>query len=106
MDNDEPVINNSDLVWANEVLTVYKHLGQVASKRTLGGSSSAKHLHDLVTSDPKFEVTFLTTMVPKATEIVGKARKEGESESIVVPERRAIAELQALVNEAVAESKV
>lgn len=103
MEPDEQV-DSSDLVWAKEVMTVYRFLGQHPTKKALG-SHSAKHLHDLVSTNPEFEKTFLTSMVQKATDVIQKSRKPEESEHIMATERRAIAELQALVSEAVAESQ-
>jgi hypothetical protein len=88
-----------DLVWAEEVLTVYQHLGKATGRRALG-SSSAKHLHEWA-SNPENETKFLTQMVPKATEIVQKYRPPDANSAVNTAERKTVADLQTRLQAAI-----
>ncbi len=95
----------SDLIWAEDVLTVYRNLGKIITTKSLEGSSSAKALHDWVNADAKNETTFLTSMVQKATEIKQKYSGKEIDDKVVEPERKTILDLKFRLAEAVDESK-
>lgn len=87
-----------DLVWANEVLKVYRNLGARGTVRRLG-SRSARHLHEWA-SNPENAEKFLGGMVPKATDILAKHARPEESLDLVIAEKRSVAELKAVLAEA------
>ncbi len=87
-----------DLVWANEVLKVYRNLGARGTVRRLG-SRSARHLHEWA-SNPENAEKFLGGMVPKATDILAKHSRPEESVELAVAEKRSISELKAILAEA------
>jgi 2-polyprenyl-3-methyl-5-hydroxy-6-metoxy-1,4-benzoquinol methylase len=96
--------SRDDLVWANEVLKVYRNLGARGTVRRLG-SRSARHLHEWASNSENAE-KFLGGMVPKATEIIAKHSRPEESLDLLVAEKRSILELKALLAEAVAKSSL
>jgi len=97
-------VERDDLVWAREVLKVYRNLGQRGTARRLG-SKSARYLHDWA-SNPENMEKFVSAMVPKATDIMAKNQKPEDSPELVVAEKRSILELKALLAEALSQSIV
>jgi hypothetical protein len=91
-----------DLVWAREVLTVYKYQGRRMNGRKF--SSSCKSLHEW-SENPENKDKFLSQMVPKATDILAKNRKNDDPDAVLESEKRSISELQGILKEAIEESE-
>lgn len=92
----------SGLTWANDVMFVYANLSAKVEHGTVPHGQYALHRW---ASDEKNIDKFLTTMVPKATDMLQKAKsRESESDESVKLEHRAISELQALLDQAIDES--
>jgi len=96
--------NSDDLVWANEVLKVYRNLGARGTTRRLG-SRSARHLHEWA-SNPENAEKFLSGMVPKATDILAKHQRPEESVDLIAAEKRSIGELKQVLMQALTESQL
>lgn len=94
---------DDNLVWAKEVLVVYKNLGKKAGRRALG-SSSAKSLHDWA-SNPDNQEKFLSQMMPKATDILQKARGKEDIDEVTRSEQKSIAELKSFLRLALLETE-
>lgn len=101
MDDEKEITD--DLVWAKEVLAVYKNLGKNAGRRALG-SSSAKVLKDWAENSENQE-KFLSQMLPKATDILQKARGKEDVDEVTRSEQKSIAELKSLLRLSLVESE-
>ena len=84
--------NADELIWAKEVLEVYQNLGSMPNSRDWS-SVSARHLFDWA-SCPENEGKFLTTMVPKATDLKSKLSPEDVTEAVLNIDTKTIQELQ------------
>ena len=101
-DPTQEIVKFSELTWAQDVMFVYANLSATVRKEDVTPSQFALHRW---ASDDKNMDKFLTGMVPKATDMLQKARvKEGGNEEAEKLEHRAIAELQALLDAVVTES--
>lgn len=93
---------SDDLVWAREVLLVYRNMGKVAGRRALG-SSSAKALHEWA-SNPENMKDFYNNIVPKATAVISKYQSEDVSE-VLKAEASSVADLQGRLRKALEAAK-
>lgn len=89
-----------ELEWARDVLAVYKCQGKGLPK---SASVARKALFDWVLEEGN-DTELFTKLVPKAIEIMGKYDKHTEEQAVVVKERKSIAELKAILSEAVKEA--
>lgn len=81
-----------ELIWANEVMEVYQNLGTLPESRDWS-SPSASHLFDWARLDEN-ETKFLTTMVPKATDLLAKLSPEDVTEAVLEIDTKTIKELK------------
>lgn len=91
-----------DLVWALDVLEVYRLGGKSPSN---DASASVKDLYEW-SLNPENKDKLMITMVPKATDIVAKHRSKETPDVIVQIENRGIAELQTFLKAAIEESQI
>lgn len=96
---------SDELLWANEVMEVYKNLGSLPGSRNWS-SSSASHLYDwVVGEDRKHEEKFLTTIISKATDILTKNSQEDIADAVKEIDLKTITELQLSLATALQASK-
>lgn len=82
----------NDLLWAEEVMEVYQNLGSLPGSRNWS-SPSAKHLFDWA-REVENETKFLTTMTPKALDLLNKLRPDDVSEAVLEIDTKTIQELK------------
>lgn len=87
-----------DLVWADEVMEVYRCLNSDSDTTDL--SHSAKYMLDMVRRDDN-AVKFLSDTVPKATALLAKLRPAELDNAAKDIDRKTIAELQKVLKHAV-----
>jgi len=92
-----------ELVWANEVMEVYRNLGSLAGSRDWT-SPSASHLFDWAMREEN-ETKFLTTMVPKATDILAKHGITDVTDAVVAIDTKTIADLSIVLHSALQASQ-
>ena len=92
-----------ELVWANEVMEVYRNLGTMPGNRDWS-SPSASHLFDWSQREEN-ETKFLTTMVPKATDILAKHGITDVTDAVVAIDTKTIADLSICLHHAIAASQ-
>lgn len=101
-DPTQPIAEATELTWARDVMFVYANLSTRVHKEDVTPSRYSLHRW---ASDEKNMEKFLSTMVPKATDMLQKARsKDAGTDEAEKLEHRAISELQALLDAAVAAS--
>ncbi len=91
-----------ELVWANEVMEVYRNLGTMAGSRNWS-STSVSHLFDWAMREDN-ETKFLTTMVPKATDILAKHGITDVTDAVVAIDTKTIADLSIVLHSALQEA--
>ncbi len=91
-----------DLVWADEVMEVYKCLHDDSDTSEL--SHTAKYMLDMVRRDDN-AVKFLSDTVPKATALLAKLRPADAENAAKDIDRKTIAELQKVLTRAVRDSE-
>ena len=92
-----------DLLWAEEVMDVYRALGSLPGSRTLA-TPSANHLLAWA-QRAENETKFLADLVPKATAILAKHKPVELSEAAAEIDRKTIAELKICLQEALADAE-
>ena len=92
-----------ELIWANEVMEVYQNLGTLPGSRNWS-SPSARHLFDWVSLEEN-KTKFLTTMVPKATDIISKYGDRDVTEEVVKIDKKTLTELHTCLATALEEAQ-
>lgn len=96
-------VKADELVWANEVMEVYRNLGTMPDGREWS-STSVSHLFDWAMREDN-ETKFLTTMVPKATDILAKHGITDVTDAVVAIDTKTIKDLSLILHSALAESQ-
>lgn len=93
---------NSDLLWAEEVLLVHRHLGGRIDSLE---SPSAQYLCRWVNETAKNAEKFFTTMVPKAIDTLAKYSSADSGDAVAAAEKHSIADLKERLQEALEEAQ-
>ena len=86
--------------WALDAFWAYEHLGERLTKQKVGTAARwAMYQYARKESDK-----FLGTILPRAMQLLEKAReKEGDDQQVVEAERKGLTELRRILKEALAE---
>lgn len=84
---------SKDLIWANEILTVYQELGKEPNPEILT-TSSMMRLHKWIKEDEKNEMKFIADIAPKAGAIIEKNAPKDVSDAVHEIDMKTISELQ------------
>lgn len=90
------------LSYARDVMYVYKHMTKMSSELP-DPTPSQMGLFEWV-QNPEYREKFYQTVLPKAQDVLVKAKKTEDPESGVAEERQQIGILKSLLAEAIAES--
>ena len=91
---------SEDLIWAKEVMLVYKNLGKLADPEVLN-TSSMMEIHKWIDEDEKNKFKFITDTAPKAAAIIEKNAPKDVSDAVRDIDVKTIAELQRCLSSAV-----
>jgi len=93
-----------DLLWAQEVMEVYKNLGSMPGKREWS-SPSVSHFYDwVVQNDRQNESKFLIDLVPKATALLAKHGLSDVADAVLEIDTKTVKELQRCLRDALGDS--
>ena len=90
-----------DLLWANEIVTVYKEYGSDPPNPEILTTPSMMRLHRWINEDAKNEMKFLADMAPKAAAIIEKNAPKDVSDAIREIDVKTIGELQKCLSSAI-----
>lgn len=82
----------AELIWANEVMEVYRNLGTMPNSRDWS-TPSASHLFDWVGLEEN-KGKFLSMMVPKASDLLAKLSPEDVTEAVLEIDQKTLKELK------------
>ena len=99
--DDAPDDEQSAIAWARAVMWAAKHTGTRVTKKTAGLQRYS--LWKIANDDPQ---AFNVQLVPKAIGLLDKLKRPDEDMAVDAAERSSIAELQELLEGAIAESLV
>lgn len=88
----EPKISG-DLLWAREIILVYRNLGKLADPTVLT-TSSAMEVHKWVGEEDKNKMKFIADIAPKAAAIIEKNAPKDVSDAVHDIDMKTISELQ------------
>ena len=94
---------SDDLLWANEVMEVYKNQGSLPGSRAWSSTSAAKMFEGC--QDDKFYLKFVGDLVPKATAIITKVGLGDASDAVLEIDAKTIGDLKIALAAAVAASQ-
>jgi hypothetical protein len=95
------LFSREEYSWARDIFWVYENLGKKVTKVAAGSSRYVLWQHA-----NRDKHGFITQMMPKAMALMEKAReRQGDDITIIQQERREIAELQAVLRDAIKEAE-
>lgn len=93
-----------ELIWASEVMEVYRNLGTPVEDQRWS-SPSSRYLHTWLRESEKNETAFLKDLVPKATGILEKYGVADIDDEVVLMDSKTVKDLQTLLRDALVASK-
>lgn len=95
------LFKREEYAWARDIFWVYENLGKRVTK-----ASTTSGRYVLWQHANRDKHGFITQMMPKAMALMEKAReRQGDDITIIQKERKEIAELQALLKDAIKEAE-
>lgn len=94
---------SDDLLWAHEVMEVYKNQGSLPGSRSWSSTSAQKMFEWC--QDEKFYLKFVGDLVPKATAIITKAGLGDVSDAVLEIDAKTIGDLKIALSRAVEASQ-